>query len=242
MFSVGHQLMKARQARDLSIEDVAFATRIPHHRLREMENDDLSNFANLTYAKGFLKLYSRFLNLDLSDYLDEFDTSAVAEATGHEYVQTANLVRSLSAPAIAMDQGRNRYALPGLILLIAVIATVIWAVLKSSPRDTADNAPPPASSTSQATPPAASQPPSGQLAATTPSPASVSRGNPDTEKARPAPAARVPSSPPRALPVPEESPEVEVIPAPTPVEEPEEAPVRRARPVDENGNELPGTR
>ena len=87
MYSVGHQLMKARQARNLAIEDVAFETRIPHQRLSEMENDDLSNFANLTYAKGFLKLYSKYLDLDLSDYLDEFDTSAIAAVTGHEYIR-----------------------------------------------------------------------------------------------------------------------------------------------------------
>ena len=111
MFSVGHQLMKARQARQLSIEDVAFETRIPHARLRDMENDDLSNFANLTYAKGFLKLYSRYLDLDLSDYLDEFDTSLISDVTGHEYVHTTNTVRLLSAPAIATDDGaRSRFA------------------------------------------------------------------------------------------------------------------------------------
>ena len=92
------------QARNLAIEDVAFETRIPHQRLSEMENDDLSNFANLTYAKGFLKLYSKYLDLDLSDYLDEFDTSAIAAVTGHEYIQTASAVRILSAPALAPDQ------------------------------------------------------------------------------------------------------------------------------------------
>jgi cytoskeletal protein RodZ len=142
MYSVGHQLMKARQARGLSIEDVAFETRIPHQRLRELENDDLSNFANLTYAKGFLKLYSRFLDLDLSDYLDEFDTSAIADVTGHEYVHTASAVRSLSAPAIAQDEPRYRPAggLLGLAALVTIAGIgLVWWKSGSSSQEESPN-------------------------------------------------------------------------------------------------------
>ena len=134
MYSVGHQLMKARQERNLAIEDVAFETRIPHQRLSEMENDDLSNFANLTYAKGFLKLYSKYLDLDLSDYLDEFDTSAIAAVTGHEYIQTTSAVRILSAPALARDQSPGgRSNLAALAVLAAVLILGGWLFMRSKP-------------------------------------------------------------------------------------------------------------
>ena len=132
--------MKARQTRGLSIEDVAFETRIPHPRLRDMENDDLSNFANLTYAKGFLKLYSAHLKVDLSDYLDEFDTSMISAATGHEYVHTPNTVRLLSAPAFAPDDGQRNRVIANL-LGIAALSTVLiaggWFLYKSQPDGTA---------------------------------------------------------------------------------------------------------
>lgn len=123
--SVGKQLLHARLAHGWTIEDVAFQTHIAHTLLREMENDDLSNFANLTYAKSFLKLYSRHLGLDLTDYLDQFDTSAISAVTGHEYIQTASLVRSLSAPAIAPDAEGN----PRARLLLASIAVVAVALV-----------------------------------------------------------------------------------------------------------------
>ena len=144
MLSVGHQLMQARQARGLSIEDVAFHTRIPHPRLRDLENDDLSNFANLTYAKGFLKLYSRYLHLDLSDYLDEFDTSQIADVTGHEYVHTPNSVRLLSAPAFALDDGQ-RTRLAGNALGIAAFSILLlgggWIYYKSRPAESSPTPP-----------------------------------------------------------------------------------------------------
>jgi cytoskeletal protein RodZ len=141
MLSVGHQLMQAREARSLSIEDVAFATRVPHQRLRDMENDDLSNFANLTYAKGFLKIYSRYLDLDLSDYLDEFDTSAVSDATGHEYAHSVNASTRYIPPAIAPDQSRFTSAsslltLGGLAIIIIGTGVVLLKAPREHPSDT----------------------------------------------------------------------------------------------------------
>ncbi|RYD29623.1 MAG: helix-turn-helix domain-containing protein [Verrucomicrobiaceae bacterium] len=129
--SVGQQMLHARLAHGWTIEDVAFQTRIPHTLLRDLENDDLSNFANLTYAKGFLKLYSRHLELDISSYLEQFDTSAISAITGHEYIQTASMVRSLSAPAIAPDaQGNPQIRLLGLGILAGVVLIAIVVFLK----------------------------------------------------------------------------------------------------------------
>lgn len=140
--SVGQQMMHSRLAHGWTIEDVAFQTRIPHTLLRDLENDDLSNFANLTYAKGFLKLYSRHLELDISGYLEQFDTSAISAVTGHEYIQTASMVRSLSAPAIAPDaQGDPRIRLLGLGILVGVVLIVIVVFLKFGHSSTPEPAP-----------------------------------------------------------------------------------------------------
>ncbi len=126
MPSIGQQLSLARKARDLTAEDVAFHTRIPAARVRDLENDDLSKFANLTYARGFLKIYSQFLELDISDYLSQFSSEDFATASGHEYIQTANATHNLP-PAVFTDHGRARS--PGLyILILAAVAGagVFW--------------------------------------------------------------------------------------------------------------------
>jgi transcriptional regulator with XRE-family HTH domain len=73
--SIGRNLLIARKARGLSPEDAAFLTHIPAARLTELENDDYSGFANRVYAKSFIRIYSRFLGIDLSRELDAFDTS-----------------------------------------------------------------------------------------------------------------------------------------------------------------------
>ncbi len=213
MYSVGHQLMKAREARSLSVEDVAFETRIPHQRLRDMENDDLSNFANLTYAKGFLKLYSRFLKLDLSDYLDEFDTSIIATVTGHEYVQTANAVRLLSAPMIAPDQGRSRPGLRGLAIFASIAAVVGWFFYKAW-KPAIQDAPAPAQ-TALVKPEAPARP---DPATTTP-PALAKAESPTPSETRAAGRTHAADSPP-----------------------PAEGVILKAKPVDDDGNEIPLSR
>ncbi len=199
MYSVGHQLMKAREARSLSIEDVAFLTRIPHQRLRDMENDDLSNFANLTYAKGFLKLYSKFLDLDLSEYLDEFDTSAISDVTGHEYIHTANAVRSLRAPALAPDDvpPRGSVGILGMVAAMILFAAGGWIFLKS--REPANPEP--------ATPPSAATP--AKPATTPANPATV----PVMAAATPAPASRPRPAPPVEPETPPDPPDVSLIEA-----------------------------
>ena len=126
MATIGQQLKQARNERGLSIEDVAFQTRIPAARVRDMEGDDLSHFANLTYARGFLKLYGEFLELDLSDYLGQFRTEEFAHASGHEYVQTAKATQNLPS-AVFVDHGRaRRSGLYMLAVAVLVAGGIVW--------------------------------------------------------------------------------------------------------------------
>ena len=50
-------------------------TKIRPSRLAEIEADDFSNFPSLAYAKGFLLIYGKFLDVDVSPYLEAFETS-----------------------------------------------------------------------------------------------------------------------------------------------------------------------
>ena len=140
MATLGQQFKQARNERGLSIEDVAFQTHIPASRVRDMEMDDLSQFGNLTYARGFLKLYGEFLGMDLSDYLSQFRTQEFAHASGHEYVRTASATGNLPA-AVFVDRGRARR--PGLYLLAAagLVATLIvwWARRDNENTETASS-------------------------------------------------------------------------------------------------------
>ena len=65
--SIGSTLKQRREARHLSISQVAEQTRIRPHYLQALENDDLSAIPSMAQARGFLRIYTDFLGLNLTD-------------------------------------------------------------------------------------------------------------------------------------------------------------------------------
>jgi cytoskeleton protein RodZ len=62
--SIGQQLRQARQARDLTLEQVAFETHIRAHYLEAIEAGDYDRLPSLVQVRGFLRIYAGFLGLD----------------------------------------------------------------------------------------------------------------------------------------------------------------------------------
>jgi len=89
--TIGERLRKAREQKSQSIEDVAHATRIHANTLRGLEDDDYSGFASTTYAKSFLNLYARHLEIEIDDALEQFSHNETAPI-----VSGANYIRSVA--------------------------------------------------------------------------------------------------------------------------------------------------
>jgi len=123
--SLGRKLLLVRRSRGLSLEDAAFESRIPVGLLREMENDDLSGFANRVYAKSFLRLYGDYLGMDLRAELDALDWKEPEVATdgaGHRPPAPAPERYFLSVPAARPR--RMGLVLCGASAVLALLAAV----------------------------------------------------------------------------------------------------------------------
>lgn len=64
MDSVGRMLREAREARGMTLEDVARATRIPLTSLQRVEEDALDELPAPVYARGFVRAYAKTVGLD----------------------------------------------------------------------------------------------------------------------------------------------------------------------------------
>jgi cytoskeletal protein RodZ len=84
---LGKKFQDARLARGLTLDEAARLTKIRPSRLAEIEADDFSQFPSLAYAKGFLQIYGKFLDVDVSPYLDVFETSQQVTVDGYSYLQ-----------------------------------------------------------------------------------------------------------------------------------------------------------
>ena len=87
MEGLGTKLKEARLARNLTLDEAGRMTKIRPGRLEEIENEDFSQFASLAYAKGFLLIYGKFLDVDVSPYMEAFETSEHVTVDGYAYLQ-----------------------------------------------------------------------------------------------------------------------------------------------------------
>src|SRR5881394_2425092 len=135
MEGLGKKLQEARLARNLTLDEAARITKIRPARLREIENEDFSQFASLAYAKGFLLIYGKFLDVDVSPYLEAFETSETLTTDGYSYLQEAAepeptrpaKVRRRSVP-VSSGGGRSSIVplIIGIIVLVVGITVMKW--------------------------------------------------------------------------------------------------------------------
>lgn len=80
--SIGESLRQARQARALSIEQVALSTHIRAHYLLAMETGDFQSIPSRAQARGFLRTYAEFLGLDAQPLLKALDETDASPSRG----------------------------------------------------------------------------------------------------------------------------------------------------------------
>nr|MBA2430707.1 helix-turn-helix domain-containing protein [Chthoniobacterales bacterium] len=129
MEGLGEKFRKAREARNLTLEEAARMTKIRPAKLREIEAEDFSQFPSLAYAKGFLLIYGKFLNVDVSPYLEAFETSEQMTVDGYSYLQDnpAPAPRRTEVVRRPTESGKRSSLLPmvvGLVILFGGFALV----------------------------------------------------------------------------------------------------------------------
>ncbi|MFN2509562.1 MAG: helix-turn-helix domain-containing protein [Chthoniobacterales bacterium] len=122
MEGLGEKLQKARVARNLTLDEAARMTKIRPAKLADIESEDFSQFPSLAYAKGFLLIYGKFLNVDVTPYLEAFETSEHVTVDGYSYLQDNPAPKPRRAEVIRAAPSNRTSLLPlviGLVILIA---------------------------------------------------------------------------------------------------------------------------
>jgi cytoskeleton protein RodZ len=73
MSTVAEQLHQAREAKKLSVEQVAEITKIRGDHLRALEEGNFNVFSAPVYIRGFVRTYSTLLKLDVPRVMAELD-------------------------------------------------------------------------------------------------------------------------------------------------------------------------
>jgi cytoskeletal protein RodZ len=148
MEGLGKKLQEARLARNLTLDEAGRMTKIRPSRLQEIENEDFSEFASLAYAKGFLLIYGKFLDVDVSPYLEAFETSESVTVDGYSYLQDNPAPKPSRPVVVRKHSGGPGSFLPfviGVIVLVVGFVGMKWILevqrLKPNPRPVAGTSP-----------------------------------------------------------------------------------------------------
>ncbi len=80
MDSIGEKLLAAREARRLSIKDVAKDTNISPLYIDALEEEDFDKFPSETYTIGFLRAYAEYLKLDADEMIQAYKGYKIGES------------------------------------------------------------------------------------------------------------------------------------------------------------------
>jgi cytoskeletal protein RodZ len=155
MPALGERFRAAREARGLTLSEVAEQIRIRSVYLAAIEEENWPSIGAPVYVRGFLRTYARFLGLDPEEAVGEFN------ASGH-------VVAAPEAPAYGEAPARraNRSLLPFIwvasivaVLLIAYVAYNAFVPHDDQPANVAASPSPSAGATALAAVPASTTSP-----------------------------------------------------------------------------------
>jgi cytoskeletal protein RodZ len=127
---LGKKFQEARRARNLTLDEAARMTKIRPARLAEIEADDFSQFPSLAYAKGFLLIYGKFLDVDVTPYLDAFEDSERVTVDGYSYLQENERAKPVSTPVVPRRPvSSGRYRVSPMPLIVGIVVLVIGFLL-----------------------------------------------------------------------------------------------------------------
>jgi cytoskeleton protein RodZ len=164
---LGKKFQEARLARNLTLDEAARMTKIRPARLAEIEADDFSQFPSLAYAKGFLLIYGKFLDVDVTPYLDAFEDSERVTVDGYSYLQENRPEKPVSAPVVRRRRPTTSHErISAKPLVFGVIVLVVGFTVMKLILNLQRLAPGKGQATAQVSPS-----PSPAIASTSPSPA-----------------------------------------------------------------------
>lgn len=120
--SPGAILKRCREYHDLSLEDASETTKIGISYLKALEEDQIREFANLTYLKGFLRIYATYLGLNSDDMARMYDK---LHGSKNEESDSDVHATERGRPARRMVS-LQKLALPAFLLLLILITATFF--------------------------------------------------------------------------------------------------------------------
>lgn len=127
--SPGAVLRRCREFQGVTLEEASEGTKIGISYLKSLENDQICDFANQAYLKGFLRVYATYLGLNFNDLAPMYDKLFGVQNDKPEGVGTFSVAASPRRRFIPLKK-----LLFPLFLLAVILITATFFKRPPSPR------------------------------------------------------------------------------------------------------------
>ncbi len=138
--SLGGQLRRAREARNLSLRDISDQTRISRRYLEAIELDDYKHLPGGIFNRSFVKAFAKLVGLNEAEAVRAYDRTARAQGEPEE------VATSRQASRIYMEGESTRSPFVTALLSVAILAVIslgVYAALHWYQRRNESRAQPP---------------------------------------------------------------------------------------------------
>lgn len=133
--TLGEKLRQAREARGITISEVAEQTRISALYLESIENNDYRGLPGGIFNKGFVKSYAKYVGIDDQEALQDY--ARLISQQGEDKVEENKTYK----PEVLTDDRSSGSMLPTLIFAAIILGLGAWGIISlvnylNAPKDT----------------------------------------------------------------------------------------------------------
>lgn len=121
--TLGEKLRQAREARDITISEVAEQTRISPLYIESIENDDYRILPGGIFNKGFVKSFAKYVGVDEQEALQDY-SRLIASQEGLQEEETKTY-----RPEVLTDDRVSSSSVPTIILAVVILGLMTWGIL-----------------------------------------------------------------------------------------------------------------
>ncbi len=121
--TLGEKLRQAREARGITLSEVAEQTRISPLYIESIENDDYRSLPGGIFNKGFVKSFAKYVGIDEQEALQDYANLAALPDN-----QMPDATRSYR-PEVLTDDRSSYSSLPTIIFAVIILAVMTGGIL-----------------------------------------------------------------------------------------------------------------
>lgn len=121
--TLGEKLQQAREARGITLSEVAEQTRIAPLYLECIENNDYRTLPGGIFNKGFVKSFARYVGLDEQEALVDYNSLLASQNT-----QATDDPKTYR-PEVLTDDSMSGSRLPTIVFAVVILGLMTWGIL-----------------------------------------------------------------------------------------------------------------